>query len=227
MSAGWLRRNSSTRGTTASAASEAVIAAVRHPWLVASQATIGRKMSCPVALPAVRMPLTRPRRATNQRLVMVATKAIDIDPVPSPTTSPQLRMSCQGSVMKTVSPLPAATMSSAKVTTGRTPKRSIRAAANGEIRPKSIRLSDTAEPMSPCDQPNSSWSGSISTPGTERNAAAPTRVTKATAATTQAQCRRVSRSAAGEVVVVTRTSLVLPARRARVAETTTCARIRP
>ena len=136
------------------------------------------------------MPLTRPRRATNQRLVIVATKAIDIEPVPSPTSRPQQRISCQGSVMKTVSPLPTATMSSAKVTTGRTPKRSIRAAANGEIRPKSIRLSDTAEPMSPCDQPNSSCSGSISTPGTDRKAAAPTSVTKATAATTQAQCSR-------------------------------------
>src|SRR3954451_12742097 len=48
-------------------------------------------------------------------------------------------------------------------------------------------FSDTARLMVACDQPNSMWSGSIRTPGTERNAAAPTSVTKVTGATTQAQ----------------------------------------
>ena len=49
----------------------------------------GRKMSCPVAFAAVSTPLTSPRRATNQRVDTVATKAIDIEPVPSPTQTPQ------------------------------------------------------------------------------------------------------------------------------------------
>ena len=40
-----------------------------------------------VALAAVRMPETSPRRATNQRPTTVATSAIAIDPVPSPTTA--------------------------------------------------------------------------------------------------------------------------------------------
>ena len=110
MSAGWLRSSSRTRGTTASAAAAVVSAAVRQPWWVASQATSGRKISCPVALPAVRMPATRPRRATNQRFTTVATNAIDIDPAPTPTSTPQHRTSCQAAVMNTVSPLPRATI---------------------------------------------------------------------------------------------------------------------
>ena len=55
----------------------------------------------------------------------------------------------------------------------------------------------------PRDQPNSSCSGSISRPGRERNAAAPTRVTKVTAATTHARCgpvRAGGRAAAESVV---------------------------
>ena len=135
-------------------------------------------------------PLTSPRRATNQRLVMVATSAIDIDPVPTPTMTPHSMTSCQASLMNTVSPLPAATRVSAIATTRRTPNRSISAAANGENNPKSTRLIETANPMVPWDHPYSSLSGSISTPGTERKAAAPTRVTNVTTATTQAQCRR-------------------------------------
>ena len=51
-------------------------------------------------------------------------------------------------------------------------------------------MSDTAAEMVACDQPNSSCSGSISTPGTDRNAAAPIRVTKETPATSHARCSR-------------------------------------
>ena len=65
----------------------------------------------------------------------VATRASAIEPVPSPTSTPQQRTSCQLAVMNTVSPLPAATTSSAAVTTRRIPKRSISAAANGAVSP--------------------------------------------------------------------------------------------
>jgi hypothetical protein len=61
------------------------------------------------------------------------------------------------------------------------------AAANGEIRPKSTRLMDTAAEIVARDQPNSSWSGSIRTLGTARKPAAPMRVTNAAAATSHAQ----------------------------------------
>ena len=95
-----------------------------------------------------------------------------------------------------------------------------------------MRLSDTADPMSPCDQPNSSCSGSISTPGTERKAAAPTRVTKATAATTHAQCRPwggVVRGPAGPggLVIVTAPVWATAPIADEWHELPTCARIRP
>ena len=58
-----------------------------------------------------------------------------MEPVPRPTSSPQSRISCQLEVMKTVSPLPSATTTSALITTRRMPKRSISAAANGAVSP--------------------------------------------------------------------------------------------
>ena len=60
---------------------------------------------------------------------------------------PSSRISCQLAVMKTVSPLPSATTSSAHMTTRRMPKRSISAAANGAVRPYSTRLTETAAEM--------------------------------------------------------------------------------
>src|SRR5947209_15452884 len=55
----------------------------------------------------------------------------------------------------------------------------------------------TAPEMVDTDQPNSACSGSISTPGTARNAAAPTRARNVTAATDQAGCSRRRRAPAG------------------------------
>ena len=81
--------------------------------------------------------------------------------------------------MKTVSPLPSAISTSAPLPPAQIPNRSISAAANGEIRPYSSRLIDTADEIVACDQPNSSCSGSISTPGTDRKPAAPISVTNA------------------------------------------------
>ena len=147
--------------------------------------------------------------------------------------------------MNTVSPLPSATITSAKVTTGRIPNRSISAAANGEIRPNSIMFTDTAKPIIACDQPNSMCSGSISTPGTDRNAADPTRVTKVTAATTHAQCSPAGAAgpasvasggaARGRAALVGRAesrpvhAVIVPETGGRrpVAESPICARIRP
>ncbi|PSK63743.1 hypothetical protein B0E53_04329 [Micromonospora sp. MH33] len=79
--------------------------------------------------------MTRPRRRTNQRPVTVATKASAIEPVPSPTSTPQQRINCQLAVIPTVSALPSATSTSAPATTRRMPNRSISAAANGAVSP--------------------------------------------------------------------------------------------
>jgi hypothetical protein len=154
---------------------------------VASVATNGRNTSWPVAPAAVSTPVTRPRWRTNQRPVTVATNAMAIDPVPTPTSTPQHSSSCQLAVMKTVSPLPAATRTSAPTTTRRMPSRSMSAAANGDITPYSTRLIDTAAEIVPRDQPNSSCSGSIRTLGTARNPAAPISVMNAPTATNHAQ----------------------------------------
>ena len=71
-----------------------------------SRSSSGRKTSWPEAPAAVRMPVTRPRRATNQRLVTVAAKASAIEPVPRPTSRPQHSISCQAAVIQTVRPAP-------------------------------------------------------------------------------------------------------------------------
>src|SRR4051812_12461392 len=80
------------------------------------------------------------------------------------------------------------------------PKRSMRAAAKGAVRPKSRRLIETAAEIVPSDQPNSSCSGWISTPGVARKPAAPTRAMKATTATDQAGCKRFTSTSHRKVV---------------------------
>ena len=179
--------NTSTSGTTLSAAAATISDAQRQPCRVVTSATMGRKISCPVALAAVSTPVTRPRRASNQRVATVATKPIEIEPVPTPTSTPHSSTSCQLAVIVTLSADPVAISSSAADSTGRTPNRSIKAAANGAVSPNNVMLTDIASPTTPCDQPNSWCSGFIMTPGTERKPAAPRIAMKLTAATTQAQ----------------------------------------
>ena len=149
--------------------------------------------------------MTSPRRASNHRVATVATNPIEIDPVPTPTSTPHSRTSCQLAVMNTLSADPVAISMSAADSTGRTPKRSIRAAANGAVRPNRVMLTDIASPTVPCDQPNSWCSGVIITPGTERKPAAPRIATKLTAATTQAQWIRPVGARLSAAASVTRT----------------------
>ena len=117
---------------------------------------------------------------------MIAASGTASAPVAEPTTTPHSRYNCHGCVMNTDSPAPTATWQSANVTTLRTPKRSTIAAAKGAPRPYTIRLTDTAPPISACDQPNSWPSGTIRTLGTERKPAAIMSTTNVTAATTKA-----------------------------------------
>jgi hypothetical protein len=175
-----------TNGITRRAAPAITSDAVRQPTDSASAATIGRNTSCPVAPPAVRMPITRPRRSTNQRFAIVAANTIAIEPVPSPISTPHVMSSWNDSVMNTVSPLPSATISSANVVTVRMPNLSMRAAANGAVSPYRSRLMLTAKDMTLVDHPNSSCSGTINAPGAARKPAAPMRATKAVAATSHA-----------------------------------------
>ena len=118
----------------------------RHPACSATTATTGRKTSWPVALPAVRMPVTRPRRLTNQRCATVAAKTSAIDPVPSPIRTPQVSTSCQLACTNTREPgRRAATSTGRTAVTRRIPNRSISAAANGAVSPNSTRLTPDRE----------------------------------------------------------------------------------
>ena len=142
-------------------------------------------------------------RPFSLRVAIVATKPIEIAPVPEPTRTPHSATNCQLAVIVTLSALPAAIRVRAPASTGRTPKRSISAAANGAVRPKSVMFTDIASPTVPCDHPNSWCRGCIITPGTERKPAAPRIAMKLTAATTQAQCGRGQDRVGGVVVSVT------------------------
>jgi hypothetical protein len=138
--------------------------------------------------------MTSPRRRTNQRVATTLANTSAIDPVPSPISTPHSSISCQLAVTSMLRPLPAAISPRATLVTARTPKRSISAAANGAVSPKSTRLTPTASETRPRDQPNSSWRGTIRTPGAARNPAAHSRATNATPAAIHAGWRRARRA---------------------------------
>jgi hypothetical protein len=72
------------------------------------------------------------------------------------------------------------TSASADITTLRTVKRSMSAAANGATRPKSSTLIDTAREICERDQPKASSSGTMSTDGADRYPAEAIKVKKVT-----------------------------------------------
>src|SRR5215204_4150050 len=130
-------------------------------------------------LPMTRRPETLAHRGFLLRLLWSSYACL-------PTSSPQVISNCHPDWTKIVNPLPAATRTSATLTTRRIPNRSISAAANGAITPYKIRFTLTAVDMRVRGQPNSSCSGIIKTPGAARKPAAPSNATKATNATHQA-----------------------------------------
>ena len=91
MSAGELRKKTTTTGITASAEQPIVMPTVRHPWWSASRVSNGKKTNWPLAVAAVRAPVTRPRRFTNQREATVEANTVAIEPEPVPTTTPHNR----------------------------------------------------------------------------------------------------------------------------------------
>ena len=87
--------------------------AMRQPKRSVRLASSGRNTNCPVATLAVRMPTTRPRRATNQRAAIVAPSTSAVMPVPSPITTPHSSISCQTCVMNSDATRPETTTSCA------------------------------------------------------------------------------------------------------------------
>ena len=119
----------------AKAAPATTSAAYLQPGPAASAAIAGRKTSWPVEEAAEKRPVTRPRRDSNHRLATTDPRTRAIAPAPNPTNPPQRTHNCQGEVITVVSPLPIPTSSSAATMTRRRPRRSMRAAANGAVRP--------------------------------------------------------------------------------------------
>ena len=152
-----------------------------HPYVTAKCESSGKKTNWPVAVAAVSAPTTIPFRATNQRFAIVAAKTSAIEPAPTPTPMPHNAHKCHGCEINTVELELSATTASADITTLRTVKRSIRAAANGATKPKSSTLIATAAEICERDQPKASSSGTIKTDGADLNPAVAISVKKVTA----------------------------------------------
>ena len=131
-------------------------------------------------------PITNPRCLTNQRLATVPPNTSAIEPVPIPTTIPQDANNCHGELINIVLNEPTVTKVSAVRTTLRIPKRSMKAAANGAIKPKSNTFTAMEIEISSRRQPNASSSGTTNTEGVARTPAVTTRTKKVTNATGQA-----------------------------------------
>jgi hypothetical protein len=109
--------------------------AERHPSDSATRARTGKKSSWPVAVLAVSAPITRPRRALNQRVTTTAPRTRATMPVPMPTRRPQSTTRCQGLLIAVARSRAAARIDMAKAMVRRTPMRSAMAAQNGPISP--------------------------------------------------------------------------------------------
>ncbi len=160
--------------------------AARQPMRSTSMVASGRKASWPVAELAVSTPSTRPRCLTNHRFATVAPSTIAVRPVPRPTTTPHSTMRCQKVVITVASSRPAEIIATAVTITARRPKRSMKAAEKGAIRPKSMMRRASADEIAAVDQPYSSWSGRISAPGRPMAPAVVSMVRNVSATTTQA-----------------------------------------
>ena len=142
----------------------------------------GKKTNWPVAAAAVNPPTTNPRRLTNQRFATVAANTNAIEPVPIPTITPHVRTNCHGACTNVVKNAPVLTVVNAAITTLRTVKRSINAAANGAVNPYNKTLIAIASEIWSRPQPNASSSGTINTEGADLKPAVATRVKKVTIA---------------------------------------------
>ncbi len=139
-----------------------------------------------MALLAVIIPITNPRRVLNQRVATVAPSTNAVIPVPVPMITPQSSTNCQRLVIKNDPAIPVTINPKAKATILRSPKLFIIAAANGPSRPNSIIRTARAEEISALVQPNSACNGPISTPADPIAPAVASMVRKVTPATTQA-----------------------------------------
>lgn len=130
-------------------------------------------------------PMTRPRLCVNQRVATVAPSTMAVRPVPMPMTTPHSRTSCHNRVMPMDSNSPTTMIASETSIIRRTPKRFMKAAANGPIPPKRRKRMASAPEMSAVLQPNSLCRGMMNTPGAPTAPATTSMVRKVAASTAQ------------------------------------------
>ena len=129
--------------------------AVRHPIRSVRLASSGRNTNWPVATLAVRMPTTRPRRASNQRAATVALSTSAVMPVPMPTTTPHSRINCQTSPSHSDSHERGDDDQQCRQRDVAEAVAVHNAAANGAINPNKMKRIDNADEISAVLQPNS------------------------------------------------------------------------
>ena len=139
--------------------------AARQPKWAVRFASSGRNANWPVAVLAARSPMTRPRRAENQRVATVAPSTIAVSPVPTPITTPHNRKSCHNRDIPSDRRMPPEMMPSETSIIRLTPNRFMKAAAKGPIRPNSRKRMARAAEISDALQPNSCCRGTMNTPG--------------------------------------------------------------
>src|SRR5688500_7870750 len=183
-SAGSSRTHRRTGTIRTSARTPRTTAPNRQPTVTANAVNSGKKMSCPVLVLAPRMPVTRPRCLTNQRVATVGPRTLATSPVPSPEASPKSSVSCQISRTRLVaiSAMPVTTR--LRRTTARTPIRAMSQPLNGPDRPKTTSPAAAANDTDAVDQPGSSVIESRNAPGAERTPAVTSTTTAVTATTT-------------------------------------------
>ena len=186
MSAGRSRMNIHTITNTTAAAAATISAADRQFEASTTAASIGRNTSCPVAFAADSMPITRPRRSSNQRVATTAASTIAVTPVPAPTTTPHNRKNCHSADMRVDNATADVISARAPRTTRRRPQRSITEAAKGPISPNSAMLTAIDAEITARLQPNSASSGTMNRPGAARTPDVISMTTNVTRAMTQA-----------------------------------------
>ena len=71
------------------------MAPIRQPAATARAVRNGKKMSWPALVLAPKIPMTRPRSFTNQRVATVGPRTLATSPVPRPDSRPNSSVSCQ------------------------------------------------------------------------------------------------------------------------------------
>ena len=183
-SAGSSRTRARTGRTRAIESTASTIAPRRHPVVTASAVSSGKKISWPVLLLAPRMPVTRPRWRTNQRVATVGPRTLATSPVPIPEIRPKTTVSCQISRTRLVANSDRLVTTRLIRTTLRTPIRPMSQPLSGPLSPNATNPMAAANETVAVDHSGSSVMVSRKAPGADRTPAVTITTMAVTATTT-------------------------------------------